>query len=67
MDGFCGSCGAKMDLSVSKDCPACGQKNAASTERFGEPESNNSGLLIWGGVMVVVLFVAWLFMKSIGF
>jgi LPXTG-motif cell wall-anchored protein len=66
MDGFCGNCGAKMDLSVSKDCPACGQKNAASTERFGQLESNNSGLLIFG-VVIVLLIGVWFLLKRFGF
>jgi hypothetical protein len=40
MDDFCGNCGAKLNLSVSKECPNCGWKSEVKTE-------HNSGSLIW--------------------
>jgi len=40
MDDFCGSCGAKLDLSISNVCPNCGAKSGAS--KFAVEESTKS-------------------------
>jgi uncharacterized RDD family membrane protein YckC len=40
MDEFCGSCGAKLDLSISNVCPNCGAKSGAS--KFAVEESTKS-------------------------
>lgn len=55
MDDFCGNCGAKMDLSISPECPNCGWNPSTSGMETHKSYKKRAGF--WTGLLIIGLLV----------
>jgi hypothetical protein len=55
MEDFCGNCGAKLNLSISNNCPNCGANNDVIKNSGNQSGSTKSKTWIWLVILGVVL------------